>query len=77
MAMIACRECGEQVSSEAINCPKCGIRFPYGKLKNPSGKPEATPADKMALNVFRVILILFLLGVIYLCISFLRMIFGF
>lgn len=28
MAMIKCRECGEQVSSNAKKCPHCGIAYP-------------------------------------------------
>ena len=26
MALIACRECGTQVSTEAKTCPQCGVR---------------------------------------------------
>lgn len=26
MALITCRECGSNVSLEAVNCPSCGIR---------------------------------------------------
>ena len=28
MAIAACRECGGEVSSEAVVCPHCGIRDP-------------------------------------------------
>jgi len=28
MALIKCKECGEQVSSKAITCPKCGAKSP-------------------------------------------------
>ena len=31
MALIACRECGPDVSTEAKTCPKCGVR-----IKKPS-----------------------------------------
>lgn len=26
MALVACHECGNQVSTEAITCPKCGVK---------------------------------------------------
>lgn len=38
MAMVACRECKEQISDEATKCPKCGVRLKkpqrsfFGKL---------------------------------------------
>ena len=28
MALVKCKECGEQVSTKAKNCPKCGARVP-------------------------------------------------
>lgn len=28
MALIACRECGSQVSSSASSCPRCGVPAP-------------------------------------------------
>ena len=31
MALKPCRECGENVSSEASSCPKCGIKAPVKK----------------------------------------------
>ncbi|MDD4616988.1 MAG: superinfection immunity protein [Alphaproteobacteria bacterium] len=31
MALIPCRECGQQVSDRAKICPHCGIDFPSGK----------------------------------------------
>lgn len=31
MALVACRECGHQVSTEANACPKCGARVPRTK----------------------------------------------
>lgn len=33
MALIACRECGQSVSDEAMKCPKCGVQFPGGRPK--------------------------------------------
>ena len=31
MALVKCRECGEEVSDEAITCPHCGVNNPSGK----------------------------------------------
>lgn len=31
MALVNCRECGKQVSTEAVTCPHCGITFPAGE----------------------------------------------
>jgi len=31
MTLSACRECGAQVSSQAKNCPHCGVRSPTKK----------------------------------------------
>ena len=33
MALEPCRECGQQVSTEAAACPHCGTRDPTGKVK--------------------------------------------
>lgn len=33
MALVACRECGEQISTEAKLCPKCGVTKPQPKSK--------------------------------------------
>ena len=33
MALIKCRECGSQVSTEAANCPKCGASVESQKSK--------------------------------------------
>lgn len=30
MALVNCRECGEQVSDSAATCPKCGVAAPAG-----------------------------------------------
>jgi uncharacterized paraquat-inducible protein A len=27
MALVACKECGENISSKAKKCPKCGIKI--------------------------------------------------
>jgi hypothetical protein len=31
MALVKCKECGEQVSTEATTCPKCGAKAPKKK----------------------------------------------
>lgn len=31
MALIACKECGTEVSSKASACPKCGAKVPHTK----------------------------------------------
>lgn len=36
MALIKCKECGEQVSDKADLCPKCGAPFKL-RVKGPSG----------------------------------------
>ena len=33
MALIKCRECGNEVSSEAPACPHCGIPVPAGRVR--------------------------------------------
>jgi len=34
MALVACRECGNQVSTEAATCPKCGVSKPQPRSDN-------------------------------------------
>lgn len=31
MSLVPCKECGEQISSTAKNCPKCGAKVPHFK----------------------------------------------
>ena len=33
MALIKCSECGNEISSEAMTCPKCGCKTEYGASK--------------------------------------------
>ncbi len=33
MAMIPCKECGKEISSEAEVCPHCGVKTNYGTTK--------------------------------------------
>lgn len=30
MALVTCKECGNQVASSAKTCPKCGVDYPGG-----------------------------------------------
>lgn len=32
MALKPCRECGQEVSTEAKTCPNCGVKHPANKL---------------------------------------------
>ncbi len=41
MPLIACRECKQQVSSEASKCPKCGIQYPCPLKHKEHGKNES------------------------------------
>ncbi len=38
MALVACRECGQKISTEAKVCPHCGVQHPTGKPSNNAGK---------------------------------------
>lgn len=33
MAMIKCRECGNEISEYAEKCPNCGVKTRYGKTE--------------------------------------------
>jgi hypothetical protein len=43
MALLPCRECGHQVSTEAPICPQCGAKDPTGedKVAQPPAKPKS------------------------------------
>ena len=36
MALAPCRECGREISSEALVCPHCGVAAPYAKPIDPA-----------------------------------------
>jgi putative serine protease PepD len=42
MALVACRECGARVSSEAPSCPHCGILAPGGATASAPRHPHPT-----------------------------------
>lgn len=42
MALVKCRECGHQVSTEAPTCPQCGTPNPSGAAQDPPSA-KATP----------------------------------
>ena len=55
MALIYCRECGNQISDQALNCPKCGAPQPkQNKKRNNNG-----------LIIFLIILVLIGFGYFY------------
>ena len=51
MSLVRCRECGRDVSTEAVTCPHCGVSDPAGSMgvrnghgAHPHGVP-VHPAD--------------------------------
>lgn len=47
MALRPCRECGREVSTEAVSCPQCGVPEPTRHAppeSEPEPEPEPTPA---------------------------------
>ena len=46
MALAPCRECGQQVSTEAATCPHCGVGRPARQVATPSLPHNASPAPK-------------------------------
>lgn len=62
MAIKPCRECGQQVSTEAAACPHCGVPSPTGAPPRPEPQPqpqvivEGTSVGRVATGVFSGIL---------------------
>lgn len=52
MALITCRECGNEVSSAAATCPRCGIDCPSAEVKR----------EQIAGKVVRAILVVLIVG---------------
>jgi hypothetical protein len=48
MALITCRECEAQVSTEALSCPHCGVPRPFSVLSEVAPAPTAPAAGKGA-----------------------------
>jgi membrane protein YdbS with pleckstrin-like domain len=48
MALIACAECGNQVSAEANACPSCGYPVAERERNDPAAPPPATQAKAVA-----------------------------
>jgi hypothetical protein len=48
MALVACPECGKQVSSQAANCPHCGISLAAAAAPRGLGLGAAPPAAPLA-----------------------------
>lgn len=71
MALITCRECGSQVSSHALNCPKCGAPIAPQLSQNASApqspQQPAAPVASSRNNVAAGLLAIFLgcLGIHY------------
>ncbi|MBW3571067.1 MAG: hydrogenase maturation nickel metallochaperone HypA [Gemmatimonadetes bacterium] len=74
MSMVRCRECGGEVSTEAVVCPHCGIRdpavagAPAAARHAPAAHPDAHPRRRggragwmVALLLLLVLLALFAL----------------
>lgn len=55
MALISCRECAKDVSTEAVNCPSCGARLApkSGVMKWVIGVPLAAFAAFMLLGMLK------------------------
>jgi hypothetical protein len=51
MALAPCRECGEQVSTEAATCPHCGVGRPARPIATPSLPNHASPDPRKRSNV--------------------------
>ncbi|MBY0256337.1 hypothetical protein [Methylobacterium sp.] len=64
MALKACRECGQQVSTEAASCPKCGVPNPTLALANiaPPKQPQQKKKSNGKAAFGIVILLLFVLA---------------
>jgi hypothetical protein len=45
MALAPCRECGQQVSTEAATCPHCGVGRPARLIATPSLPNFASPPN--------------------------------
>lgn len=62
MALVPCRECGSNVSTEAATCPHCGVPSPTGAAPGPQPQPqpqvivEGTSVGRVATGVFSGIL---------------------
>jgi len=48
MALIACTECGNQVSTEASACPSCGYPVAERERSDPAARQTATQASAVA-----------------------------
>jgi hypothetical protein len=46
MAIRACRECGKDVSTEAVNCPHCGAPNPVGTPSAPTSAEDTLPTPR-------------------------------
>lgn len=49
MALIKCRECGKDISNQAMACPQCGYPLRQKTLKRPEGKIQLQSILSMGL----------------------------
>lgn len=71
VALKPCRECGQQVSTEAATCPNCGVSNPSGSLQaalgGSQGKSEGCFLQTMncgCMIVFAFIALVVLIGIL-------------
>ena len=48
MALAQCRECGKEISTEAVSCPHCGVPSPTSASAPPSPGAAGSPFRKAA-----------------------------
>ena len=48
MALTYCRECGGEVSSEAVVCPHCGLENPSGPARTRTAEERAADDRELA-----------------------------
>jgi uncharacterized membrane protein YdbT with pleckstrin-like domain len=47
MALAACRECGKQVSTEALSCPHCGVPRPAARTETEPSRGYAGASERV------------------------------
>jgi len=58
MALITCPECKNQISENAVSCPKCGFRSTHKKLNDLSNDFLGMGCSIMALPILIIIIII-------------------
>lgn len=62
MALIACHECGKQISDKATACPNCGA--PPARIQQEHPRPDVSPVSKKPTSPWPAIISLSILTVI-------------